>query len=134
MAHTIVESLSQGISVVCDRYAFSGVAYSAAKGLDFAWCQSPDVGLPCPDAVFFMLVEPEVGAARANFGDERYENEQMQSNVRAEFNLTRLHETVNWNVVDGSLAIEKISAEIRGSVAMLQKVGGLHDLRRLWTE
>ena len=29
------------------RYAFSGVAFSAAKpGLSLSWCKQPDVGLP----------------------------------------------------------------------------------------
>ena len=67
----IVEELGRGTHLVCDRYAFSGVAYSAAKGLDFGWCQTPDIGLPTPDGVFYMHVTPTVGAERANFGDER---------------------------------------------------------------
>jgi len=123
MAHRIVDELNAGTSVVCDRYAFSGVAYSAAKGLDFEWCQAPDIGLPCPDAVFFMRVDPKVGASRANFGDERYENETMQANVRAEFQLPRLHDSVNWNVVDGSRSIDEIHEEIRGKVEALQRAG-----------
>lgn len=137
MAQAIVDDLGCGKSVVCDRYAFSGVAYSAAKGLDFAWCQAPDQGLPCPDAVFFMRVDPKVGASRANFGDERYENEEMQTKVRSEFQLPRLHETVNWNIVDGARAIEEIYEEIRGKVATLQQAGQEADPRpigRLWAE
>ncbi len=31
----INEKLDAGINVVCDRYWYSGVAYSYAKGLDF---------------------------------------------------------------------------------------------------
>ncbi|CAE7514625.1 dtymk, partial [Symbiodinium necroappetens] len=31
MAKAIVEDLRSGTTIVCDRYAFSGVAYSAAK-------------------------------------------------------------------------------------------------------
>jgi len=137
MAQEIVEELNRGVSIVCDRYAFSGVAYTAAKGLDFEWCRSPDCGLPCPDAVFFMRVDPEVGASRANFGDERYENEQMQANVRSEFQLPRLHEGVNWNVVDGSRAIDEIREEIRGRVAELQQGGqdaGPTSISRLWVQ
>ena len=34
-------------SVALVRYAFSGVAFSAAKpGLSLNWCKRPDVGLP----------------------------------------------------------------------------------------
>merc|ERR1719159_1610089 len=63
-AANIVEELKNNVTVVCDRYAFSGVAYSAAKGLSFEWCQSPDVGLPVPDCVFFFHLSPEVGKTR----------------------------------------------------------------------
>lgn len=95
------QDLRAGTTIVCDRYAFSGVAYSAAKGceqcgvmacggLDFTWCQSPDRGLPCPDGIFFLHIdekarpepkahEVQVGASRSNFGDERYENADMQA-------------------------------------------------------
>ena len=40
-----------------DRYAFSGVAFSAAKGtLSMDWCKGPDRGLPKPDLVLFLDV------------------------------------------------------------------------------
>ena len=31
MKEQIIKDLNDGITVICDRYAFSGVAYSAAK-------------------------------------------------------------------------------------------------------
>jgi thymidylate kinase len=38
-----------GCHVIVDRYAFSGVAFSAAKdGLSLEWCKQPDSGLPRP--------------------------------------------------------------------------------------
>jgi len=137
MANTILEELNRGVSVVCDRYAFSGVAYSAAKGLDFHWCQAPDRGLPCPDGVFFMRVDPEVGAARANFGDERYENAEMQASVRSEFQLPRLHEGVAWQVVDGGRAIDEIHEDICKQAAVLGQAGQEGDtksIRGLWMQ
>lgn len=136
MAQAIVEDLGRGTSVVCDRYAFSGVAYSAAKGLDFDWCQAPDRGLPCPDGIFFMRVDPKVGASRANFGDERYENEVMQANVRSEFSQQRLHDGVNWFIVDGAQDIQEIHEEIQGKVAAVAEAGkcGPMPIGRLWMQ
>lgn len=32
---TIKETLEAGTNIVCDRYWYSGVAYSTAKGMDF---------------------------------------------------------------------------------------------------
>jgi len=111
-AQGIVDDMSAGTTVVCDRYAFSGVAYSVAKGLDFSWCRAPDCGLPRPDGVFFMQVDAKTGASRANFGDERYENAEMQARVREEFKNEELRREVNWHDVDGTRSIEEIRAEI----------------------
>lgn len=132
MSKVIIDDVNRGLTVVCDRYAFSGVAYTAAKGFDFEWCQAPDQGLPCPDGVFFMRVDPEVGAARANFGDERYENAEFQTSVRAEFQEARLHASVPWNTIDGSRGIEEIHEEIKEKAAALTQSS--QGLRRLWAQ
>merc|ERR1719345_648666 len=112
LAASIVEELNAGTSVVCDRYAFSGVAYSAAKGLSLSWCQTPDIGLPVPDGVFFLHIEQSVGASRANFGDERYENTDMQTKVRDQFREAPLRAGVEWRDVDGARDIQVIHNEI----------------------
>lgn len=31
--------LRDGITLIVDRYSYSGVAFSAAKGLDIEWCK-----------------------------------------------------------------------------------------------
>ena len=41
----ILQLLEQGTSIICDRYTFSGVAFSSAKdGMDMEWCKAPDAG------------------------------------------------------------------------------------------
>ena len=65
-------SFLQGQHVIVVRYAFSGVAFSAAKdGLSIDWCQDPDRGLPRPDIVCFLDVSPEEAKTRGDFGKER---------------------------------------------------------------
>mmetsp|Transcript_53897 Transcript_53897/g.125360 ORF Transcript_53897/g.125360 Transcript_53897/m.125360 type:complete len:293 (+) Transcript_53897:74-952(+) len=138
-AQTIVDELNTGTMIVCDRYAFSGVAYSAAKGLDLAWCQEPDRGLPAPDGVFFMHIDEKVGASRADFGDERYENADMQARVRVQFRQEELRAGVSWHDVDGARDIETIHSEIRDAVQAIltvkehgaRAIHGLWDLRGL---
>jgi dTMP kinase len=81
----LVAALETGTTLVVDRYAFSGVAYSAAKGitgLDIAACMKPDDHLPAPDLVIYLNVSNEVAAARAGFGGERYEKKEFQEKVR----------------------------------------------------
>lgn len=77
----LLRKLAAGTTLVVDRYAYSGVAFTAAKGapgLDRAWCQAPDVGLPAPDAVFFLDLSVEAAAARGGYGEERYEKAEFQ--------------------------------------------------------
>lgn len=134
-ATSIVETLNKGTSVVCDRYAFSGVAYTAAKGIDMSWCQTPDIGLPVPDGVFYMHIDASVGASRANFGDERYENTTMQTRVREEFRKAPLRSGVEWNDVDGARDIPTIHAEIFDAVTQIAKSeqeNPVRAIRRLW--
>ena len=80
------ELLTAGVTLVVDRYAFSGVAYSAAKpGLSLHWCRQPDVGLLRPDLVLYLHLAPEEAARRAGFGQERYETLDFQTRVAANY-------------------------------------------------
>ena len=73
------KAISNGTHVIVDRYAFSGVAFSAAKeGLSIEWCRQPDRGLPKPDMVLFLDVSAEEAKKRGGYGDERYEKEDFQ--------------------------------------------------------
>lgn len=85
----MVETLGEGTSLILDRYAISGVAYSAAKGLDLSWCKTPDHGLPKPDLVLFLDVPSEGTACREGYGGERYERMDFQQKVRAVYEELR---------------------------------------------
>ncbi|GLI69174.1 hypothetical protein VaNZ11_013743, partial [Volvox africanus] len=77
--------LAGGTTLILDRYSYSGVAYSAAKGishLDSEYCRSVEVGLPAADLVVFMEMPPEQAAARGGFGAERYETLAFQRKAR----------------------------------------------------
>ncbi|KAF8318734.1 P-loop containing nucleoside triphosphate hydrolase protein [Clavulina sp. PMI_390] len=109
-AESLVQLLESGTSIICDRYAFSGIAFSTAKSLPTApsskpdpssnvppptstttstltyeWCRAPDIGLPAPDLVLFLDVSPEIQAQRGGFGEERYEKADLQRRVREVF-------------------------------------------------
>ena len=80
-ASALEAALAAGTSVICDRYAYSGAAFTAAKhvpGLDLAWCKAPDRGLPAADALVFLSVSADVAAARGGYGAERYERADFQ--------------------------------------------------------
>jgi len=64
------------------------MVYSAAKhnpSLSLDWAKAPDVGLPRPDVVVFLDLEPEEAEKRGGYGDEKYEKKEMQQRVRELF-------------------------------------------------
>jgi dTMP kinase len=81
----IEKLLCSGVSVVCDRYWYSGVAYSCAKGMDYEWCTAPDRGLLEPDVVIYLQADPEVLKNRSNYGEEKYERVEFQKKVSQAF-------------------------------------------------
>lgn len=114
LAPLMKRKLESGITLVVDRYAFSGVAYTSAKsGFAADWCANTDAGLPKPDLVIFLRANPTVAAARVQFGTERYENVQFQTLVQRQF--TRMMEedsSVNWKIIDASRTIDAIHDDI----------------------
>ncbi|XP_040973492.1 thymidylate kinase isoform X2 [Gossypium hirsutum] len=57
--------MKAGTTLIVDRYSYSGVAFSTAKGLDFEWCKAPETGLIAPDLVVYLDITPE-GKQRGN--------------------------------------------------------------------
>ena len=96
--------------IIVDRYAYSGVAYSAAKGIRSAEeLKNPDRGLIRPDLVFYMDIDPEVSKNRGDFGKEIYEKVEFQKLVGVQFkSLTE----DNWNLIDARKAKDDIEIEV----------------------
>jgi dTMP kinase len=81
----MISTLESGTWIVCDRYAYSGVAYSSAKGMNMEECMRPDEGNIAADLVIYLNVPVEILRKRSGFGDERYEREEFQKQVAAQF-------------------------------------------------
>ena len=96
------QAVESGVTLVIDRYAYSGVAYSSAKpGLDLEWCKQADSGLIKADAVLYMTVPDEVADGRPGFGDEVYERSEFQRRVKKRYE--QLHDD-SWTVISGDAA------------------------------
>jgi len=138
-AGAIVAALRAGTHVVLDRYALSGVAFSAAKpGLSLPWCAAPDDGLPAPDVVLYVSLPPDDAAARGGFGAERYETPAMQAAVRGTFAAVKELVTGGcagtvWADVDGRGSIEDVAARVRAPAdAAVARAAAGAPLRALW--
>lgn len=102
--------LKAGTTIIVDRYSYSGIAYSAAKGLDFEWCKSPEKGLLRPDLVVYLTLTDEVMAKRGGFGEERYESSEMQKKVKKMFE--KMIDAPLWQVVDADKTEDNLSEEL----------------------
>ena len=139
-AGPLQSTLEAGTHIVCDRYAYSGVAFSSAKpGLSLDWCQAPDRGLPAPDCVVFLDLEPEQAEQRGGYGQERYENADFQARVRQRFaELQNLEQqskaAVPWHVVNAAQSIQEVENDIWSIVQPLLPVVAQQPVGKLWVD
>lgn len=125
IAKSIQEDISNGITIIIDRYSYSGAVYSAAKAnptLSLEWAWQPEIGLPRPDLCLFLSISADEAAKRGGYGAERYENETMQTRVRELFrSLFDRQEDVA--IIDAGKSLEEVSKDIQ--VAVSECVGRL---------
>ncbi|KAM9693418.1 thymidylate kinase isoform 1-T1 [Dama dama] len=128
------EKLSQGVTLVVDRYAFSGVAFTSAKeNFSLDWCKQPDVGLPKPDLVVFLQLQLAEAAVRGEFGRERYESGPFQQRALQRFQQLLADPSLPWKTVNASRSIEDVHREIRALSEDAIRAAAHRPLGQLWT-
>ncbi|KAM4772665.1 thymidylate kinase [Rhinophrynus dorsalis] len=131
----IKEKLRSGVTLVVDRYAFSGVAFTSSKeNFSLHWCKQPDVGLPKPDLILFLNLSPEVAATRGGFGNERYETNSFQMKVQKRYAELMEDKTLNWKLIDASQPVEDILKEIRELSEEAIQEAKDQPISKLWEE
>ncbi len=137
---TIESELNKGTHIVMDRYAYSGAAFTSAKGLDLEWCKNGDRGLPQPDIVFFLEASEDQIATRGDFGKERYEKKEFQKLVKENYlKLMEFDEKQGlsiWKRINAGADIDKVKEDLLQAVQEkvdLCNKGQLGPLQRLWT-
>lgn len=118
---TIQAHLASGTTVIADRYAFSGIAFSAQKSphlnLTYEWCRAPEVGLPAPDLTLFLDIKPEIAMQRGGYGEERYERQEVQTRVRHVFEkIGKEMGPDRWVVVDAGQGPDKVADDIWSTI------------------
>jgi len=124
LAQKIREELAKGVNLILDRYSFSGVAYSMAKGLDKRWACQPEVGLPKPDLVLFFEATPDQVQNRAGFGDEVLERSDFQRLVYA--NMQSLMDHTYWRIINAAEPIDIVQTSI---TSVVDRMFGEHPMR-----
>lgn len=127
-ASEIRSLLSRGTTLIVDRYSYSGVAYTAAKGAGFTvdWCLAPERGLPKPDLVMFLSLPVELAVERGSSKEkERYERKEFLERVRQIYERDLLRKDDGWVVVDASRGKESVLDDlVRLSLETVSRVGG----------
>ncbi|KAG0208562.1 hypothetical protein BGX33_006161 [Mortierella sp. NVP41] len=119
---TMKRKLETGTHLIVDRYAYSGVAFSTAKGLDLTWCKNPDRGLVRPDLTFFLDLPTAEAEKRGGFGEERYEKRELQERVREVFLRLKGKE---WVMVDARESVQAMHHKILKQAEEKIRVGEL---------
>ena len=106
------ELMDSGVSLVVDRYSYSGVAFTASKGYDVNWCYQPEIGMLEPDLVVWLDMPLEDVKKRGGFGEERYEKMEMQARVQNLFRRFAVSNPGKWKMVDARGTVEEIHSKI----------------------
>ena len=116
LAGQIRSAVEDGVTVVIDRYYYSGIVYSAAKDkadLSLKWARDPEIGLPRPDICLFLDIAPDAAAQRGGFGGEKYETSVMQKRVRELFyELMSTSDGLDIQVIEAARRVEEVERDI----------------------
>lgn len=129
VAEVIQPSLSGGVSVLCDRYMYSTVAYQGyGRGLDLKAVERLNkmaTGGLQPDLVIFLDLPPEAALQRKATTTDmgRFEKEKMDFHrrVREGYLKQAAADTGRWFIVDALLPRAEISRAISARVQKLLK-------------
>ena len=112
----IEQALASGVTLLCDRYVASSIAYGEAQGLDPSWLALIQQFLPAPDLTILLDIAPETAAGRKAAGRDRYERDlALLSRVRASY--SRQAVSAGWVHLDGERPRDVVAADVLSAVS-----------------
>ncbi|KAI8865794.1 P-loop containing nucleoside triphosphate hydrolase protein [Ramicandelaber brevisporus] len=128
---TFKRKLNDGITIVVDRYSYSDIAYSVAKGLEMEWCVNGDKGLFRPDLTLF-IDNGDVPNAQERDGLENGRNETVTIQTKMNEVFAAIKQE-DWIVVDARDSIENIAAKVEEmALETIEKCADLPIREDLW--
>ena len=119
----IEKLLEQGVTVIADRYTYSGIAYTLAKDrvskkdnpvFSYEWCIACERGLLRPDKVIFFDIDVKTALERGNAGgksQERYETSPFLSAVKSVYDEELVDKSF-WHIIDAHAKPEEITSQV----------------------
>ena len=111
---------ASGVTIVCDRYAISSLAYQGQE-LDPAFVLAINARSPVPDLTLFLRVSPRTALQRRHgrhLADELYEKLATQERVAAAYeqSIAQLGDEHHVVVIDGERSLDEVAAACRDAV------------------
>ena len=101
------EKLYNGYNIICDRYIFSGIAYSLANGLDYTYCLNTEQYLIKPDLIFYFDISiSETNKRRKSLKTDIYETSNFQSKVKEAYSKIK---NKDWIIINAEQTPEEIT-------------------------
>lgn len=118
----ILPLLEQGITVVCDRYFFSTIAYGADTTENAEWLLKVNEKVVLPDAVFLLRVAPRIGIERIHenrHGIRLFEKEEILKKVAENYDVLARQFPDITITIDGEQSKDQIASAIQQKVKQL---------------
>jgi dTMP kinase len=113
----IERDLDAGITIICDRYIASTIAYGEAHGLDAAWLAEIQRYLPAPDLSVLLDIAPETAAQRKAAGRDKYERDlPLLSRVRDSYRRQAAG-AETWLRLDGERPRDAVRSDVLTAVS-----------------
>ena len=124
----VIPNLIDGVTVICDRYDYSSVAYQTVSGGGgdeaASWVRELNRHAKRPDLTFILDVDPEVAASRRNTrsgSPELYEVDEMQVELAKFYaKIDELFPGDTIRHIDANCGVEEVTAAIWSEVIALR--------------
>ena len=101
------EKLYNNYNIICDRYIFSGIAYSLANGLDYTFCLNTEQYLIKPDLIFYFDISiTETNKRRKSLKTDIYETSNFQTKVKEAYSKIK---NKDWIIINAEQTPEEIT-------------------------
>jgi len=118
---TIDRMLSNGTTLVMNRYYHSNLAYGVSKNLELDWLMTLDRGLPKEDLCIVLEIRPTISESRSKHAGDLFENDKdLLKNVYK--NYRKLAKLFNWKIINGERSKEEVSRDILNMVLKFVKI------------
>ncbi|HXT69542.1 MAG TPA: dTMP kinase [Vicinamibacterales bacterium] len=107
--------LTAGDFVICDRYRASSVAYGEAQGLDVAWLEEIQRGLPVPGITVLLDIAPETAVRRKSAGRDKFERD-LALLARVRESYRRQAARSGWVLIDAESSKDEVARAVETAV------------------